>query len=375
MLLSVVSGVTIGAGRILTTLYAMHLGATPMQIGFIAGTEAAGKLLVTLPAGFLIHRFGARTVYSIATVGSMLLTLIVPWMRSWYGVAVARGLVSLCVPFRVVAMNSSFLHRLSAFGSSKAGWYRGSQSAGVFLIGPTLGTFLLSHTGYEIGFAVIGLQFAFMAAYSRVFLPDMDDAPTETAPAPAASFLGDIRALLANLAVRESCIVELVSSSVAAAFTTFIIVLAVNVTHLPQQQAVSLVLIQGIASVSSLFLLGRVLSTLAPRAVHFASFLSAGIGLALLGGAQNFTVLVAGTVLLTVGTALIHLLKMHQLSRVEVSKSKLAGLYNMVGMAGALLGATVGGVTAEHFGLRAMFLVWIPVLVLTAVFCRRSVRG
>ncbi len=375
MLLSAVSGVTIGAGRILTTLYAMHLGASPMQIGFIAGTEAAGKLLVTLPAGFLIHRFGARAVYSIATMGSMLLTLIVPWMLSWYGVAVARGLVALCVPFRVVAMNSSFLHRLREFGASKAGWYRGSQTAGVSLLGPLLGTFLIEHTSYTVAFVVLGLQFALMSAYSRVFLPDMsDEEGTDDATAPP-SFLSDIRGLLGNLAIRESCIVELVSSSISSLFTTFIIVLEVNVTHLARDQAVSLVLAQGIASVVSLFLLGRMLGAFSARAVQVAGFVVAICGLALLALASSYAVLLLGTVLNAVGIALLHLLKMSQLSRVQVSKSKLSGLYNLVGMAGALIGATVGGIVAEHFGFRAMFSLWIPVLILTATLCRRSVQG
>jgi len=372
MLLSVISGVAIGAGRILTTLYALHLGATPIQLGLIAGTEAAGKLLVTLPAGFLIHRFGARTVYSIATIGSMLLTLIVPWMRSWYGVAVARGLVSLCVPFRVVAMNSSFLHRLSEFGSSKAGWYRGSQTVGLLLLGPTIGTFLVTHAGYEIGFVVLSLLFAFMAGYSRVFLPDMDDASNAEAAQPS-RFMDDIGSLLRHLAIRESCIVEFVTASLTSMFTTFIIVLAMNVGKLSQEQAVALVLVQGIAAVVALFLLGNVLSLISPRAAHFTSFVSAGAGVVVLGTSHTFAFLILGTVLMSIGTALIHLLKMNQLSRVDVSKSKLAGLYNLVGMAGTLVGATLGGIIAEHFGLQLMFLSWIPWLVLTALFCRRSV--
>jgi predicted MFS family arabinose efflux permease len=293
-------------------------------------------------------------------------------MRSWYEVAIARGLVSLCVPFRVVAMNGAFLHRLSEFGPSKAGWYRGAQTTGVSLLGPLLGTFLIAHTSYEVAFVVLGLQFAVMAAYGRVFLPDMDDAGTAETTAPS-RFFHELRELLRIVAIRESCIVELISSSLTALFTTFIIVLAVKVTHLPQEQAVSLVLVQGIASVVSLFLLGKTLSRLSARAAHYASFVASAAGIALFGIASSFVILILGTILISAGTALIHLARMNQLSRVAVSKSKLAGLYNLVGMAGALVGATLGGVIAEHFGLQVMFVVWIPVLLLTAVFCRRSI--
>ncbi len=96
----------------------------------------------------------------------------------------------------------------------------------------------------------------------------------------------------------------------------------------------SLVLVQGIASVASLFVLGKSLSMLSPRVSHYASFVASAAGIALFGVANSFSILILGTILISVGTSLIHLVKMNQLSRVAVSKSKLAGLYNLVGMAG-----------------------------------------
>lgn len=93
MLLSVVSGLAIGMGRIVTTFYVIGLGAGAGAIGAIGAAEALGKMVVTVPAGFLIYRLGARRVYSTATIGSMLITALTPFMKVWAGVALMRALV------------------------------------------------------------------------------------------------------------------------------------------------------------------------------------------------------------------------------------------------------------------------------------------
>jgi len=49
MVLAVVAGISVGLGRVLTTLYALHLGASNAQIGYIAAFETFGKFIVTLP--------------------------------------------------------------------------------------------------------------------------------------------------------------------------------------------------------------------------------------------------------------------------------------------------------------------------------------
>ncbi|PZR01878.1 MAG: MFS transporter, partial [Archangium gephyra] len=58
--LSLVSGLTIGLGKIVTTLYALQLGASSFQVGIISAMESVGMMLVTVPAGFIIARYGMR---------------------------------------------------------------------------------------------------------------------------------------------------------------------------------------------------------------------------------------------------------------------------------------------------------------------------
>jgi predicted MFS family arabinose efflux permease len=304
-------------------------------------------------------------VYSTATIGSMLLSLTVPLVKLWYAVAAARALVALCVPFRVVSMNSSFLLRLKEIGSSRAGWYRGSQSLGVALLGPALAGVLVAHTNYWICYGLISACFAFMALFSRTFLPEEQvDGTHERAP-----LWRELAGMLQNRRVAESCFIELVSSSTTTLFTTFIIVLAVTVHGRNEAEAVFLVTMQGVASVGALFLLGPLLTSWPPRRLHALALPCAVLALLLLGTQRSLSLLAAAAVLLSLAAALVHLVNMLELSDVQFSKSKVAGLYNLSGMLGALVGATLGGLISEVVGLQTLFLVWAPVVLIAFIVC------
>ena len=100
IVLSLVSGLTIGLGKIVTTLFALSLGATPFQVGIVSAMESVGMMLVTVPAGFIIARYGSRSVYFLASLGPLLVNLVMPFSASWAALAAGRGLIGLCIPFR-----------------------------------------------------------------------------------------------------------------------------------------------------------------------------------------------------------------------------------------------------------------------------------
>lgn len=375
MLLAAFSGATIGMAKIVTTLYALHLGANSMQVGIISAMESLGMIFLTLPAGFVIARFGARKVYFLASIGPMLLNLAIPLFSNWIWLAFARLLIGLCIPFRIVSMNSAFLQQLRHIGSSKAGWYRGALTVGMGLIGPLLGNWLSSSTSFTFGFVVIGLAFGAMAAYSLGFWSDAPTAPTEVPSGPALGMFADIKAMVANVEIAESCLIELVGSATGSLFGTFIILLAMDVAHLSQTQAVSLVMVQGLASVVALFSLGYVLQRTGRPFAYIASLSAALAALALLGFAQSYWLLALGGVLLSTGTALIHLVNMTQMSEHSMDKSKISGLFNLASMLGGFSGAMLGGVVSHYVGLANLFLCWIPVVLVMALVCRvRALR-
>ena len=370
MLLAAFSGATIGMAKIVTTLYALHLGANAMQVGIISAMESLGMIFLTLPAGFVIARYGARRVYFLASLGPMLLNLAIPLFGHWLWLAAARLLIGLCIPFRIVSMNSAFLQQLRHIGSSKAGWYRGALTVGMGLIGPLLGNWLSSSTSFTFGFVVIGLAFGAMAGYSLGFWSDAPPASADGAAAGAAlGMWGDIKSMIGNVEIAQSCLIELVGSATGSLFGTFIILLAMDVAKLSQTQAVSLVMVQGLASVVALFSLGYVLQRLGRVFAYVVSLSAAISALLLVGLAQNYWLLALGGVLLSTGTALIHLVNMTQMSEHSMDKSKISGLFNLASMVGGFSGAMLGGVLSHYLGLANLFLCWIPVVLGMAVLC------
>ncbi len=373
MLLSVISGITIGMGKVTTTFYALHQGADSLQIGFISAMESLGMLLVTVPAGFLIARYGPRRIYFISSLGPMALSLVIPWASAWYAIAAARGFIGLCIPFRVVSMNSSFLRELKHLGASKSGWYRGALTLGMGFLGPLLGNFFTQQTGYLWTYVAIAFLFGFMAFYSQVFLPDRGAAPKVNSS--ALEIVGEVRSMLANMQIGESCLIEFISSSTNSLFATYILLIAMEVAHLPPARAINLMLVQGATAVVSLFSFGHLLRLLPRRTAYVSSLTLACTGLLLLGFGFNFWLLSAGTVALGCGAALIHLINMDQLSRHALDKSKISGLYNLAQMSGGFFGALAGGVLSRFVGLQHLFVLWIPLLLVVALVCWARARA
>jgi MFS family permease len=365
MLLTTIGGIAIGMGRVVTTFYALELGANNAQIGYIAALEAIGRLLVTVPAGFIIARYGARRVYAISSILPMLFNAIIPWMGVWYGVAVIRGLIGLAIPFRVVAMNSAFLQKLQHMGASRAGWYRGAQSFGMLILGPMLASLMTANTSYLWCYLLIAFFFGVMVACSHLVLPEEESKFSQESAAGQPNMWAQVRELWAISAVRDSCKIEFVNSATASVFTTFIIVLALNIAGLSQAQAVSLLTMQGITVVVSSFGLGFLLNIFPREKVQLLSVALAVIGLTLLGTSLNFILLILGTVSLSIGSALISLTRTLQLSQLSISKSKISGVYNLANMSGSLTGAITGGLFAEWLGLQILFLLWIPIFLMT----------
>jgi MFS family permease len=374
MLLSVVSGASIALGRIATQLFAIHLGASPLQIGTIMGVEQAMMMSVAVPAGFLVSRLGVRFSYCTASLGPMLVYLLMPFAAAWQWLVVARALIGLCIPFRIVSMNTSFLRELPRIGKEKAGWYRGSQTIGLALIGPSLAAFVTAQAGYGSAFVASGLMFGIMGAASLSFFPETREAADPAAP--ALPFHGEIAALLRRRSIFESCVIEHVSSATTALFSTFILVLAIKELGMTRETAVSLIAFQGCTTIASLFLLNRIYVRFSRHGGYLWSLAAGVASLLCLGFAQGYIALAAGAVLLSLGSASIHFQNMTQLSRSTANKSKVSGLFNLAGMSGSVVGALGGGLLSAVVPLRNVYLLWIGALIAAALLlCWRNRGG
>ncbi|PTQ07750.1 MFS transporter [Sphingomonas oleivorans] len=362
ILLSLVSGLTIGLGKIVTTLYALSLGATPFQIGMVSAMESIGMVIVTVPAGFIIARYGMRSVYFVASLGPLLVNLALPFSASWVALAVGRGLIGLCIPFRIVSMNSAFLERLKSLGQAKAGWYRGTLTGGMAIVGPAAATLLTQRLTMFACFLLVAALFGLMGLFSLSFMP-VRQVQTEGAP----GFLAELRLILSNDDIAESCLIEFLSSATNALFGTFIILLAIALPPLTEQDGIHVMLFQGVTAVAMLLLGGALVERFATRAAYALGLALASGALLTFGLAGGFAGLAFGAVLLSAGSAVVHLVNVRMLAALPGGKSKVAGLYNLASMLGSSFGAIAGGLATRIVPLQSIYLIWLPILGVAAL--------
>jgi hypothetical protein len=99
------------------------------------------------------------------------------------------------------------------------------------------------------------------------------------------------------------------------------------------------------------------------------------LALAMLGTMHSLLSLAIAALLLSMSAALVHLANMVELGGAMFSKSKLASVYNLSGMLGALFGSLAGGLLSQAMGLDRMFLVWIAIVAAAAAACMVARRN
>ncbi|WKL56740.1 MFS transporter [Asticcacaulis sp. ZE23SCel15] len=373
--LALISGISIGLAKVVTQFFALAIGADAFQIGLIMAMESIGMVLVTVPAGFIIARFGARRVYAIASLGPLIVNLLLPFASGVIGLAIGRLVIGLCIPFRIVSMNSTFLAQLNRIGVGKAGWYRGALTAGLALIGPALATVLTQHVDYVWSFAIIAALFGIMAVGSLYFFTD--EAPSTPAPKAlsASGIASEARTLLRNKDVSESCVIEFISSATGSLFAAFIIVVAAHLNGLTKEDGVHIMLFHGAMTVLALFGAGRLTRTLNKWIAYGIGLVLGTLALIILGTASGFAALAIGAVLLSAGQSIVHLVNMRLLSTHPGEKSKVSGLFNLSSMTGSSVGALAGGIVSKFAGVQSIYLLWLPVLWLAAGYLFFVLKG
>ena len=78
--LAVISGITLGIAKVTTTLYALSLQATPLELALLGAAQSVGILAVSLPVGLMVDRYGARRLF---VIGSLLVTVLYALIPAW----------------------------------------------------------------------------------------------------------------------------------------------------------------------------------------------------------------------------------------------------------------------------------------------------
>lgn len=360
LFVNVLAGVGVGAGRVLTSLYALELQADEGLMGLIAGAQSIGLLLMALPAGALLQRLGPRRLFIVGTIAAAGAYAITPLWRQGLWLAACTVLQSLCLPARFVAMNASFLAQLQRWGQGKAGWMRGTHMVGLLLAGPGLAVVLLEALGSVGAFLFIAATTLCTALLARRTL-----APAIPQPGSAALQATPLRLLAADHMLRGACLREMAGQMVNGFFVFFIVVIAVRHLHLSATEAAMLVTAQGMTFVIALFFAGRVVQRFGPGPAARCSLLLVAAALALLGLARDGSVAWLGCTLLGLALGLLHVSNVMQMSAASERHGAAAvtSLSALAGPSGALLGSLLGGWLGGLLGLQAVFLLMLPVFV------------
>lgn len=360
MVVGVLTGLANGIAKIAIPLYAVHLHASAWQIGLVGSLQMAGTLLLSLPIGALIDRHGSLPLFRFGgIVGALLYLLAYTQMTTPWQLIVGVALFGLVNPFRMVATQAEFLHLLPQMGYAKAGWQRASHSVGMFLLGPLIGATLVGALGFATTFCLVAAAMLFAVLVGNKTL-SFSPAPGGQARQSLRSRLADQwRVITHHAELRESLFNEFVSNAANAYFAAFAVLVGLTLFGFSPTRAAGLVTLQGAAFVCTLFA-GAGLAKSIPRQPRWLiGYLLILSGLACLGFAGHPYWLWPGALLLGVGVAWQHLTSVECFAGITalIGRGRAGGMFNLAGPAGAVAGALLGGLIAQHAGYLAGFRV------------------
>jgi len=361
LVLALLVGTTNGLSRIAMPFFAAHVGAQAWQVGLVGGLGYAGMLLLSLPMGALMERHGGRRLFVRGTAAAAALYLLVlPQVHAAWPAIAGAGLLGLLLPFRVLPVQTEFLHLLPQLDPSRAGWNRAANMLGMFLIGPTLAAALVAALGFALTFVIVALMLLGAVLVGRRAL----DGDGETLPQDAAlSLWARMRAQLSLLAerrdLRRAMGYDLLVQMAVAYFVVFVIVLGVRRFGLSVPAAAGLVTLQGVVYVLTLFLGGRLLDGHGEDrryAIAFACLLGCTLAI---GFAGVPALLWLGAALLGLGLGVQSLTSVTRFAALmqHHGRGRVSGLISLAPPAGGVIGAVLGGVLSQHFGPQAGFRV------------------
>ncbi|MCU4576361.1 MFS transporter [Acinetobacter courvalinii] len=360
--LALCTGLGIGIAKIVTSLYAVQLAANEFEMGLIAAVQSLGILLIGLPIGLLVQRYGPKTMFVLGSFLAAVVYVTVPFYPAVWSLILATFLVGLCMPMRFVSLNTVYMQHLKSIGAARAGWFRGTHMMGFFLVGPLLAVSLVSAVGFSgafwwiAGLFVLPILFAplaFGAGPTEINQAERDGAFS------LAVIAKQLVLLKQDQALRRTSLIEMASNAVMAYYGFFIIVIAIKDFGLGETIAASLVTLQGAVFVVALFTTGALLTRWGIKRFYQTGFAFVAVASAMLGIPKISVLLWVGAVILGLGLAMLHIVNFTMFANVgeRLGMAKVSGLTAMAGPAGALLGSIVGGWLGHYWGLQSMFLI------------------
>ena len=180
--LTVLNHIAFKGSKVLISLYAMELGATPFTVGTLFTLYSLFSLFIALYAGRLSDRFGPRVpmlIGSLGLCGGLLLPYLLPQLTTLYFSATLIGTLYI---FYMVSVQ----HLIGAFATGHDRTKNfGVYSVGVALtalLGPTLTGFSIDFAGHQQTYLLLALLPAASIAYLLFFARALPRTAAKAAP-------------------------------------------------------------------------------------------------------------------------------------------------------------------------------------------------
>jgi MFS family permease len=373
LVLNIVSGTVGGAMQLVVPLYAMSLHASTAEIGLIRGISGIGMLLLVIPAGFLVDHFGSKKLFLTGSFSGFLSTFALTLAKVPVAMIALMGLAGLFSSLKMTALNASFFRNLKDMGLEKAGWFKGSMSIGLTFLGPTFGALLVKYTGYQSIFVLLAALTLIPTALVFFFHSEpARPASGESLGSVIGTQLREFRRLIGQRTLYLPLLTESLSTSCFATFSTFVVVIAVQILHLPPTAASVLMTAEGGVFILTVFAASPLIIALSQFRLYALSVTVTSAGLLLVSVASSFTLLALGAVVLGLGLGLINLVTSSRIGKMEGEKGKIVALFSASVGAGISLGPMLGGLAGQYLGTRNIFLLFIPLFVFLVLLAYRT---
>lgn len=241
------------------------------------------------------------------------------------------------------------------------------MSVGGALIGPLLG-----------GIAILDMSFKSYFALASVFLltPFLvilartnggSNLPVKQKNFKLADASNQYKALTKNKSLVSATIIESINGALFITFSTFIIVLVIKDLSLSPGVAAMLIALKGGATICVVFFGGQLFRK-NNNSLYLFSFIVTILALLVLGISRDILQISIASVVLGLSSGLITLITFTQVGNIEGEKGKIAGIFSFGFALGSILGPTLGGMIGDIFSVQMIFLSFIPLFGIMALY-------
>ncbi len=365
--INLLAGVATGMLQMAIPLFALSLKASTVQLGYISGAGGIGRLLVVIPSGLLIDRYGARLLFLSSTILSALSVLALLWTKSPTMLMSVMVLQSMGQAVSFLALQAGFLKRLPFLAAGKAGWQRGATQIGYYLMGPLLCGILLQDSWFRGVFGIASGVLAAALCLSWYRRRQGAREVTEPALGHGMGELAQLRTLLGSRTLNQVLTIECLGAAAFSIFRSFIAPVAVGLQHLQVSHVSFLILSQGMTAMFMLLGCGSMLKRVTPQRLYPIAGIVAIAGSLFIAGAGNFPMLGLGAVIFGCGTGLMSLASLSLIGQVQGEKGKIAALFSFSIGLGSTIGPILAGYLGELLSLKMVFLTTAPFILLSCL--------